>query len=270
MASPSLPPTLTVTDLYRLAQRRRDLWPAIAEHPNAYPDLLDFLAKTRDPEIQAALARRDGGKGAEKNGAASASRRKGGQETPADVSQPASSPSDPPRKEAEKDSAASVPKGKGAGRSDGATVTSSDAATTPTDSCENSPLTDILIAGLDDAPDDRTMISKRVKVPLALLSWGEGEPVPLTEPVVIVGRRVSADDHRPAQTVRVPDTTRTISGTHAKLHLSGGTWYIEDLHSTNGIYFAIDGGNDVEVRGKTEVTGDFYLGDVRFHLEPKG
>lgn len=45
------------SDLQRIAGTRPDLLPDIAAHPNAYPDLLAWLATHQDPAIQDALAR---------------------------------------------------------------------------------------------------------------------------------------------------------------------------------------------------------------------
>ena len=46
------------SDLQRIAATRPDLLADIAAHPNAYPDLLDWLATHQDPAVQEALARR--------------------------------------------------------------------------------------------------------------------------------------------------------------------------------------------------------------------
>ncbi|WP_210602538.1 hypothetical protein [Brevibacterium oceani] len=48
----------SASDLQRIAGTRSDLLPDIAAHPNAYPDLLDWLAAHPDPAIQEALSRR--------------------------------------------------------------------------------------------------------------------------------------------------------------------------------------------------------------------
>ncbi|SMX78927.1 variant leucine-rich repeat-containing protein [Brevibacterium aurantiacum] len=48
----------SASDLQRIAGTRPDLLPDIAAHPNAYPDLLAWLAENQDPAVQEALARR--------------------------------------------------------------------------------------------------------------------------------------------------------------------------------------------------------------------
>lgn len=51
-------PAASTEELYRVAQRRPDLYPAIAAHPNTYPDLLTWLASLGDPAVNRALASR--------------------------------------------------------------------------------------------------------------------------------------------------------------------------------------------------------------------
>lgn len=53
-------PTTSATRLAELAQLDRDLWPAIAVHPTAYPALLDWLGQQGDPTVNAVLALRAG------------------------------------------------------------------------------------------------------------------------------------------------------------------------------------------------------------------
>ena len=114
--------------------------------------------------------------------------------------------------------------------------------------------------------DDKTVLAKRRKQPLALLSWGEAPPVPLQKPVVVIGRRAKSDD-QDVQVVQVDDPTKTVSGSHARLELVDGVWMIEDLGSTNGVFLVVKDGEE-EAKGRVNATDDFYLGDVRFHLEP--
>lgn len=58
---PGIAPDASAAELYQLAQSRADLRPQIAEHPNAYQGLLDWLGGLGDPRIDAALARRAAG-----------------------------------------------------------------------------------------------------------------------------------------------------------------------------------------------------------------
>lgn len=54
-------PRTSAQELYELASSQPQLRAQIAEHPNAYPGLLDWLGTLGDPEVDAALARRHGG-----------------------------------------------------------------------------------------------------------------------------------------------------------------------------------------------------------------
>ena len=53
-ASPATP----AAELVRIAASRPDLHPALAANPATYPDLVDWLRASSDPDVQAALARR--------------------------------------------------------------------------------------------------------------------------------------------------------------------------------------------------------------------
>lgn len=57
-ASRAADPVTSHEELYELASDHPELRPLIAENPNTYPDLVDWLASLGDPEIDAALRRR--------------------------------------------------------------------------------------------------------------------------------------------------------------------------------------------------------------------
>lgn len=57
-ADRAVDPRTSQHELHQLAAARPDLRPALAEHPNAYPGLLQWLGDLGDPAIDAALARR--------------------------------------------------------------------------------------------------------------------------------------------------------------------------------------------------------------------
>lgn len=59
-----------------------------------------------------------------------------------------------------------------------------------------------------------------------LLPVGGGDPIPLLKPLLIVGRRESADI-----VLRFPN----VSGSHCELSLVDGFWTVKDLRSSNGI-----------------------------------
>ncbi|RJN31795.1 hypothetical protein [Nesterenkonia natronophila] len=59
-AAQAADPTTSHAQLYELVRARPDLRPIIAENPNTYPELREWLAGLGEPEIDAALARRHG------------------------------------------------------------------------------------------------------------------------------------------------------------------------------------------------------------------
>ena len=189
-------------ELHALAQREPQLWGQLARHPNAYPALLDWLAKHGNADVKSAVAERRG-----------------------------------------------------------------EVATTPSDEPAGATVARVASTRVMDPADDRTVLAKRHRRPLALLRWGHGESVQLHKPLVLIGRRVEPGEQE-AQVVQVSDSTRTVSGIHARLALVDDAWTIEDLNSTNGIFLVNEDGEE-EVRGRAIVVNDFYLGDVRFHLEPR-
>ena len=258
----SIPAHLQPMELYALAQRDRQSWSQIAEHPNAYPALLDWLDQNGNASVKQAVARRRGltppaapapGPSVAKHPAVPKAK------TPTDSEVSAPTPdgkaSATPRRlpvarpaptgPATADPAPSVP-----AKPTGSRVKAARAADTPA----------------MEPVDDKTVLAKRRKQPLALLSWGEAPPVPLQKPIVVIGRRAKSDD-QDVQVVQVDDPTKTVSGTHARLELVDGVWMIEDLGSTNGVFLVVKDGEE-EAKGRVNATDDFYLGDVRFHLEP--
>jgi len=115
---------------------------------------------------------------------------------------------------------------------------------------------------------DRTVVTRRKRIPWALVP-PSGTPVDLTSAVVILGRRPSPDSAYPdAQLVPISDETRTVSKTHARLELRGDTWYVTDLHSTNGVLFATLMGTEVEAPPGEEIEAGerFFLGDAEVRL----
>ncbi|WP_394685430.1 DUF5684 domain-containing protein [uncultured Microbacterium sp.] len=119
---------------------------------------------------------------------------------------------------------------------------------------------------------DRTVVTRRKRIPWALVP-PSGTPVDLTSAVVILGRRPGPDSAYPdAQLVPISDETRTVSKTHARLELRGDTWYVTDLHSTNGVLFATLMGTEVEAPPGEEIEAGerFFLGDAEVRLSRSG
>lgn len=85
-----------------------------------------------------------------------------------------------------------------------------------------------------------------------LIPQGGGDPIPLLKPVLVVGRRESADI-----VLRFPN----VSGAHCELSLVDGYWYVKDLASSNGTKV-----NGVRVSEKRLDPGD-KLSVARNHYE---
>ena len=85
-----------------------------------------------------------------------------------------------------------------------------------------------------------------------LIPQGGGDPIPLFKPVLVGGRRESADI-----VLRFPN----VSGSHCELTLVDGYWFIKDLASSNGTKV-----NGVRVSEKRLDPGD-KLTVARHHFE---
>lgn len=120
---------------------------------------------------------------------------------------------------------------------------------------------------LDDI--DQTVIARRSVRPTWELVPAAGSPVPLTAPVVILGRRPAADPAFPgAQLLAVAGDARTVSKTHARIEQRGESWLVTDLGSTNGVLVRTLMGDEVEVEPGAQLDAGerFFLGDEEFHL----
>lgn len=123
-----------------------------------------------------------------------------------------------------------------------------------------------------EAEVDHTVVVARRRVYWQLV-LPEGETVPLTADVAIVGRQPAPDPAFPrAQLVPIDDRTRTVSKTHARLELRSGLWHITDLHSTNGVVLTNFLGTEIELEpGSDAPAGErFLLGDAELRIERPG
>ena len=82
-------------------------------------------------------------------------------------------------------------------------------------------------------------------------------------PIVVLGRNPTSTEAGVAA-IAVPDTTRTLSKTHARLDLVDGEWTVTDLNSTNGVIVVgpDDAENLITVGEATPLTARFVLGKV--------
>ncbi|WP_308798750.1 DUF5684 domain-containing protein [Agromyces silvae] len=124
----------------------------------------------------------------------------------------------------------------------------------------------IVVSG-DDSDDEfgdveSTVIVDRRPRRQWRLELDDGEVLPLTEEVVVLGRNPSAAAGE--QRLAVPDRTRTLSKTHARLAQRHGAWTITDLGSTNGVLIVDPAGEEtlIESHIETTISGRFVLGEV--------
>jgi hypothetical protein len=115
---------------------------------------------------------------------------------------------------------------------------------------------------------DETIVAARRR-PEWMLTPPLGAAIPVTADVLIVGRRPAADADFPgAQLIAIPDETRTVSKTHARLELHDGAWTIVDLDSTNGVVLQPVDAPEVELApsARAPLTERFLLGDAELRL----
>jgi hypothetical protein len=106
------------------------------------------------------------------------------------------------------------------------------------------------------------VVDRRPKVSW-ILQLDNGKRFPLTSDRVALGRNPASDDSD-TQLLPVPDSTRTLSKTHATLTLTDGEWTVTDLNSTNGVVVVGDGDAETLLAPGTSswAPGRFILGKV--------
>lgn len=90
-----------------------------------------------------------------------------------------------------------------------------------------------------------------------MLELPDGTRLELSSDDVVIGRKPTAIGA--SETMRIPDSTRTLSKSHARLRRVGGRWTIEDLASTNGVYVYDESGNQIEAEPGTEIAASEQL-----------
>ena len=92
-------------------------------------------------------------------------------------------------------------------------------------------------AGSDDDHDDSTIVVERR--PNWSVVLPDGTELPLRSQDVVLGRKPLIEavpgGGEGVTTVTIPDPTRTLSKSHARLRWMHDRWYLEDLGSTNGV-----------------------------------
>jgi hypothetical protein len=121
-----------------------------------------------------------------------------------------------------------------------------------------------IVAYADDEQGDveATVVVDRTPRRTWRLELDDGDVLTLSGDVVVLGRNPTADGGE--QRLAVPDRTRTLSKTHARLARRDGGWTITDLGSTNGVLIVDSAGDEVLIdpHRETPVLGRFVLGEV--------
>ena len=116
--------------------------------------------------------------------------------------------------------------------------------------------------GGDDDLDNTIVVDRRPVVPWKLRT-DDGFVASLTASKVVLGRNPSSGE-MDVQAIAIPDSSKTLSKTHARLDLVDGAWTLTDLHSTNGvIVIEADGSeNLIDVDQTVPLQSRFLLGKV--------
>lgn len=124
----------------------------------------------------------------------------------------------------------------------------------------------------DDADDDleRTVVATRAPWARWSLILEDGLEIRLTASDVVIGRKPSPQGR--ATPLTIPDETRTLSKSHARLRFVGDGWTIEDLESTNGVALLHDDGREEELAPRTETpaTPRLIIGTLHARLQREG
>lgn len=122
----------------------------------------------------------------------------------------------------------------------------------------------------DDLMDlDHTVVAPRRSAPSWVLELPDGTQLPLPNNVV-VGRKPDAVEG--SEILAIPDRTRTLSKSHARLVYEGGRWLVEDLGSTNGLVLLNEDGTESELSPgvRVEATERMLFGTLEVLLRPGG
>lgn len=252
-------PSTSPQRLVEIAGSFAEFGPIVAEHPNATVDVLAYLLKHGDDATRKAAARRrsrdvaqiTAGHRAPESDATSADEQLRSMAETASAGEPAQSVRE----------------------------TTPPVAQEPAQGVRSpkqpisSPERPASAAGFRTAPAladevDSTQISQRSRVQTWRISVDGVGDVTFTATDILIGRKPAQKrEHPDAELVTVPDPTKTVSKTHARLVRRGDQWMIVDLDSTNGVFVETSRGEQQIVAGsEIAVTGTFSLGDLRLML----
>ncbi|KAB1647156.1 MULTISPECIES: FHA domain-containing protein [unclassified Pseudoclavibacter] len=121
---------------------------------------------------------------------------------------------------------------------------------------------------VEDDDVEKTVLVRRNHRPVSRLLLESGDSVEIEADVAILGRNPRGEFSRRDQIVRIPDSHKTISKTHAKLEWVDGGWFITDLESTNGVTLGTaDDEVEITPNTATPLDGPFALGLYRMELK---
>lgn len=114
---------------------------------------------------------------------------------------------------------------------------------------------------------DATVVVSRRRGVRRVLVLDDGRTFALSATSIVIGRNPDGDPGE--QRLSIPDKTRTLSKTHARLVVQGDEWRLTDLHSTNGVVVVADDGAETLLDPGESVigAGRFVLGEVGMHVE---
>lgn len=100
----------------------------------------------------------------------------------------------------------------------------------------------------------------------------EGLPPVVVGSVLFLGRNPSpTPGHEGSPVFAIPDTTKSVSKTHAMLEVDAQGLWVHDLNSTNGVWVVAEGSDPVEVVPGRKIAvppgSDLELGDVVIQVE---
>ncbi|WP_336501437.1 DUF5684 domain-containing protein [Microbacterium paraoxydans] len=113
---------------------------------------------------------------------------------------------------------------------------------------------------------DATVVVARKRGVRRVLVLDDGRRFSLSGASVVIGRNPTGEPGE--QRLAIPDTTRTLSKTHARLVVQEDEWRLTDLHATNGVVVVADDGSETLLDAGESVvgTGRFILGEVGMHV----
>lgn len=126
----------------------------------------------------------------------------------------------------------------------------------------------VIVSRTEEEDDfDETVVVVRNRDSRRILVLDDGSRFELTSPTVVIGR--NPESATGEQRLTVPDKTRTLSKTHARLVFRDGEATLTDLQSTNGVMIVSDDGVEtlLEPGESVVVSGRFVLGEVGMLVE---